>query len=152
MSTYKYYKTVEKTVDVSPCPCCGHEDLEFYDDDGDWSVHHAEAEVVCKNCGHKVSIKGNEIQSESGRTCQFRAIDKWNSQYKMYRNPDVDALEKELAKVKAENNVLKTVMLMENFNLTYSISIDEPEKAELYNRFSKILREFRDSSGFGGMK
>ena len=152
MSTYKYYKTVENKVDVSPCPCCGYEDLDFYDYDRDESMHGAGAHVKCKNCGHKVFADGKKIQSDSGRICQLRAIDEWNSQYRLYRNPDVDALEKELAKVKDENNVLKTVMLLENFNLTYSISIDEPEKAELYNRFSKILREFRDSCGFGGMK
>ena len=149
MSTYKYYQNVEKKVDVSPCPCCGHEDLKFYNWDRDESMHGAEAGVVCKNCGHKVYITGGKIKSDSGNVCQIYAINVWNGQYKLYRNPDVVALEKELAKVKDENNVLKKVMLMENFNSTYSISIDEPEKVELYSRFSKIMREFKDSCGIG---
>lgn len=149
MSTYKYYKTVENKVDVSPCPCCGHEDLEFYDDDGDWSVRSAEAEVVCKNCGHKVSVKGNEIQSESGRACQLYAIDMWNSQYKLYRNPDVDALKKELSEVRHENNILKSVIFLNGINITdcYFNPWDSKEKMELYDEFAEIMKKFKNSCG-----
>ena len=118
MSTYKYYQKVENKVDVSPCPCCGHEDLDFYDYDRDESMHGAGAHVKCRNCGHKVFVDGNEIQSDSGRICQLLAIDEWNSQYRMYRNPDVEALKKELAEARHENSVLKTTILMNGYDIT----------------------------------
>lgn len=145
MSTYNYYQTVEKKVDVSPCPCCGHEDLKFYDWDRDDSMHGAEAGVVCNNCGHKVKVDGNKIGSDDGNVCQLRAIDRWNSQYKLYRNPDVDALKKELAEARHENSVLKTTILMNRYDITdCNFNPWDTEKMKLYNEFTKIMKNFMD--------
>lgn len=149
MSTYKYYNTVENKVDVSPCPCCGYEDLDFYDYDRDESMHGAGAHVKCKNCGHKVFVDGKEIQSDSGRTCQLYAIDEWNSQYRLYRNPDVDALKKELSEVRRENDILKSVIFLNGINITdcYFDPWDSKEKMELYDEFAEIMKKFKNSCG-----
>lgn len=148
MSAYKYYQRVEKKVDVSPCPCCGHEDLKFYDWDRDDSMHGAEAGVVCNNCGHEVKVDGKEIESDDGRECQLYAIDMWNSQYKLYRDPDVDALKKELADARHENSVLKSTILMNRFDITdCNFNPWDTEKMKLYNEFTKIMKNFMDPCG-----
>lgn len=145
MSAYKYYQKVEEKVDVSPCPCCGHEDLKFYDWDRDDSMHGAGAGVVCNNCGHEVKVDGNEIESDDGNVCQLRAIDMWNSQYKLYRNPDVDALKKDLAEARHENSVLKSAILMNRFDITdCNFNPWDTEKMKLYNEFTKIMKNFMD--------
>lgn len=148
MSTYKYYQKVENKVDVSPCPCCGHEDLNFYDYNRDESMHGAGAYVKCKNCGHEVFVDGNKIQSDSGRICQLRVIDEWNSQYNLYRNPDADALKKELSEVRHENNILKSVIFLNRINITdYFNPWDSKEKMELYDEFAEIMKKFKNSCG-----
>jgi hypothetical protein len=147
MNYYKYYETVEEKVYVSPCPCCGREDTRFYNFNRDDSVHGAGARVVCNNCGHEVKVDGNEIGSDNGLECQLRAIDMWNSQYRLYRNPDVDALKKELAEARHENSVLKTTILMNGYDITdCNFSPWNTEKMKLYNEFTKIMRSFMNSS------
>ena len=156
MSTYKYYQTVEKKVDVSPCPCCGHEDLKFYDWDRDDSMHGAEAGVVCNNCGHKVKVDGKEIESDDGHECKLYAIDKWNSQYKLYRNPkccnedgtvNYEELEKLLKKVVDELEKRWNIMKYDEFEtnvqlLTIACAKLYNEKTEWEEAFHKLAERY----------
>lgn len=146
MSSYKYQQTVEKEVEVAPCPCCGHDHFRFFNCDRDDSMHGAEAMVHCENCGHEVKVDGNSIECDSGRKCQFVAIDRWNEQYKRYGKPrstippDIEVIQKELETVKEENITLKTVIMLED------IKVIPPGpasgKQEMYIRFKKIMDEF----------
>ena len=142
MSSYKYYKTVEEKVDVSPCPCCGHEDLKFYNFNRDDSMHGAGAGVVCNNCGHKVKVDGNEIESDYGNECQLHAIDRWNMQYRMYGNPEVNSLKKRLSEVEHENGVLKHVLSIHRFDIT--VNPWDSEGMKLYDEFYKIMGTYLD--------
>ena len=84
-------------------------------------MHGAAAGVKCKQCGHEVKVDGNELQLDSGRDCQFAAINKWKYQADLWGKkkvevpPDVSDLQKKLAAALEENQILKTVIALENF-------------------------------------
>ena len=146
MGSYKYLQTVEKEVEVSPCPCCGHEQLSVFNCDRDDSMSCAAATVHCENCGHEVRVDGRSIECDSGRKCQFVAIGRWNAQYKQYGKPkptippDIEALQKELETVKEENITLKTVIMLEDMKVAFPGPFSDQQ--EMYIRFQKIMNEF----------
>ena len=69
---YEYTEEVKREREVKPCPCCGSEDLYFWNEDRDESMHWSSALVKCRNCGHMVRIDGNDVKDPvgSGRYCQ----------------------------------------------------------------------------------
>ena len=146
MSSYKYQETVEKEVEVAPCPCCNHDDIRFSNCDRDESMYGAEAKMRCENCGHEVKVDGNSIQCDSGKKCQLVAIDRWNAQYKQYGKPrptippDIEAIQKELELVKEENITLKTVIALEDMKVVPPGPASSQQ--EMYIRFKKIMDEF----------
>ena len=88
MPEYKYFEQVEKKIEAKPCPCCGGEDINFYEANMDESVMSEHASVTCQNCGHEVYVKGRyDIHRGSGRACLIEAIRKWDAQYESYRKP-----------------------------------------------------------------
>lgn len=88
MPEYKYLEQVEKKIEAKPCPCCGGEDVNFYEANMDESVMSEHASVTCKICGHEVYVKGRyDIHRGSGRACLLEAIRRWDAQYESYRKP-----------------------------------------------------------------
>lgn len=144
---YKYYEKVEKEIHVDPCPCCGSDKLSFWEQDRDDSMHWSFAHVKCSKCGHKLEIDGKKINDMkgSGRACLIHAIQAWNSQYARYRNPEADALKNELEKVKSENDILKSVILMNDLYPICPFVGTSTEIAELNNKFLAIMDEYKKS-------
>jgi len=154
---YEYTEEVKCEREVKPCPCCGSEDLYFWSDDRDDSMHWSSALVKCRNCGHKVRIDGNDVKDPvgSGRNCQMRAIDEWNSQYERFgkRNEPIDLcvedLRKEIEALREENRVLKLVAFLEDFRPEVNhggflnLALDAPpERIELIGKWYEIMSKF----------
>lgn len=158
---YEYTEEVKREREVKPCPCCGSEDLYFWNEDRDESMHWSSALVKCRNCGHMVRIDGNDVKDPvgSGRYCQMRAIDEWNSQYERFgkRNEPIDScvedIRKEVEALREENYVLKQVALLEDFRpkvirpeVTYGGFLFDapPERIELIGKWYEIMSKFRE--------
>ena len=134
MPEYKYFEQVERKIEAKPCPCCGGEDIKFYEANMDESVMSEHASVTCRNCGHEVYVKGRyDIHHGSGRACLLQAIRDWDAQYNLYQRKRLP-YEDEEDKLK----LLKT--LLEGFRKTELIRRHyENQDCEIYDKDAAVI-------------
>lgn len=148
MARYEYEETVSRSIEVPGCPLCGSEDLKFWNYSRDESMHGAAAGVKCKRCGHEVKVDGNELHMDRGEDCQREAIDEWKYQVAMYGKrepevpPDVAELQKKLAAVLEENQILKSVIALENFSTRIEMHDYRSGLDDLKRKFFNIMDKF----------
>ena len=148
MSKYEYQVTETKSIYVPNCPLCRSSNLEFWNYNRDTSMHGAAAGVKCRECGHEVKVDGNELHMDCGEDCQRAAISKWKYQVERWGKhnsqlpPEIEDLKKELQKISDENNVLKSVIALENYSINISPSDYENGIIDLKTKFLAIIKDF----------
>lgn len=78
MSTYKFERIVTEKVEIKPCPFCGSDNTEVYQQTGDWGYSSSKAYVECRRCGAKGPLVEDGNYSLSSEQQIRLAISKWN--------------------------------------------------------------------------
>lgn len=151
MAKYEYEETVFRSIEVPGCPLCGYDGLHFWNYSRDCSMHGAAAGVKCKRCGHEVKVDGNELHLDWGEDCQRAAIEEWKYQVNAYGKnrhadqPDVKKLEERVKELEEENEILKTVIFLEDFTPQMVYADYEAGIADLKKKFFDIMAKFKEN-------